>query len=91
MDHLLVASLGAAFVVYLYDLFFAGPAWARTLLPVAALAFYDWPLPLESALDGVRLATITLGAAFLGLAWVALVQLLQVQRDAAMTQVLRRR
>lgn len=84
---LLLAALYAATVLYLYDLLVAGPEWARVLLTMALtylfLVLWDENWSTERVLHSIPAA----GGALL---LVALLQLLQVKRDAAMTSVLRR-
>lgn len=82
---LLLAGFAAGILLSLYDQILTGPAWARTLLSVLLSlgpAYY-----IERDVDCVLLAA---GAALVANLLVALLQLLQVQRDVAMTSVLRR-
>jgi len=86
---LLIASFAVALVLYLYDSLVAGPSAARTLLSVGLGAGAAWGLDVDAAEPA--LIVLAVAAAGGGMTLVALLQYLQVQRDAAMTQVLRRR
>lgn len=86
---LLIASLAVALVLYLYDTLVAGPAFARPLLAAVLGGAAVWGLNVDAGESA--LAVLSVAAAAGGIAAVALVQYLEVQRDAAMTQVLRRR
>lgn len=86
---LLVAGLAAAAVLYLYDVVLTGPAWARVLGTVVAAT--AWSTLLAPDQSPGRLAALGVGAATVALLAVALLQLLQVQRDVALTTAFSRR
>lgn len=87
MEHLLVASLLGALVLYSYDLFVTGPPAARPLIAhLPALAWYMFVGPY----DDWRLLE-SYAAVIPALILVAALQLLMVQRDVALTSVFRRR
>lgn len=85
---LLVASLAAALVIYLYDSYVSGPPVARLMLATIpaglSLLAFGYGEPVSDV-------PWVLAATFLGLVEVAFLQWLQVARDAAMTSVMRRR
>lgn len=86
MTPVLIAALAAGLLLHLYDQLVTGPAWARTLLSLLLAlgpAYY-----LVRSVDAVLLAA---AAALVANVVVALLQWLQVARDAQMTSVLRRR
>jgi uncharacterized PurR-regulated membrane protein YhhQ (DUF165 family) len=89
----LIASLVAANVLYLYDLNITGPAWARPSICSApsTLALLVLTGGLHSGKDYEKIVVLMFAANLLALVWVAVLQLLGVQRDAAMAVVLRRR
>lgn len=90
MEHLLVAVLWTAFWLYLYDSVLTGPTWARTLLAGLWGALGVQSQQGDNWIDAGQL-TAGVGAGVLGMLLVALLQWLQVARDAQMTSVLRRR
>lgn len=88
MEHLLIAALFAAFLLYLYDTLVTGPSWARTLLAgiLGSAGLY--------AQDVGRVNPhLILGpaAGFAAMLGVAVLQLCQVQRDTKMMQAFGRR
>lgn len=85
---LLVAALAAAMVITLYDTLVSGPPFARVMLTAVVAG------PCYIFLDERTLAEDIVGAAaasFIALLLLAVLQWILVQRDAAMTSVLRRR
>lgn len=86
---LILAALAVAAILYTYDIVVSGPAVVRVLGTVAVATLHVWVLADTTAVEYV----LTAGAAagFLALLGVALLQWLQVARDAAMMAAMRRR
>lgn len=87
MEHLLVAALIGATVLYLYDIYATGPAAMRVFiahLPALGYAMLigwkDWPELLS-----------TYACVPVSLFVVALLQLVMVQRDVALSRAFSRR
>ena len=88
MEHLLVASLAAAFFLYLYDSLVVGPTAARIVLAGALgvcgmLAIGDVHHPTYPIYG--------IGAGSVALLLVSVMQWLLVARDVAVMQITRRR
>ena len=89
---LLIAALTGALILHLYDLLLRGPESARLLPALLGVSGAYIGLGYDDELPGwgESLAHMFAGV-FLAMVFVAALQLLQVRRDAAMTQVLGRR
>lgn len=92
LEALLLAALVGALLLYVYDLYVSGPEWSRLLPPLVGASGTLIGLGYDRSLITSWPDTVVYCAAgtFAAVLLVAVLQLLQVKRDAAMTAVLRR-
>lgn len=92
LSTLLMAALVGALILHLYDLLLQGPESARLLPALLGVSGAYLGLGYDDELPGwgETLAHMSAGV-FLAMVLVALLQLLQVKRDAVMLQTIGRR